>query len=271
MALTSDFHLHSDFSGDSTAKMEDMILAGIKKGLTHMCFTEHHDIDYVYEDNQDSIFLLNVDSYLYELATLKEKYRSQIQVLFGVELGIQTHIKKELLMFARGHEYDFIIASAHLCHRKDPYYPSFFKDRSAQEAYEEYFSAIIEDIKAFDNYDVFGHLDYVVRYSKTKNTDYSYAQHADKIDEILRLLIDREKGIELNTGGFRHGLNAPNPSIDIIKRYKELGGEIITVGSDAHKPEDVAGDFDKASDILKSLGFKYYCIYENRMPEFKIL
>lgn len=271
MALTSDFHLHSNFSGDSTAKMEDMIRSGIKRKLTHMCFTEHHDIDYVYVDNQTPIFLLNVDSYLYDLATLKEKYRNQIQILFGVELGIQAHIKKELLMFIRKQEYDFIIASAHICHGRDPYYPSFFEGRTSWAAYEEYFSAILEDIKAFENYDVFGHLDYVVRYGKDKNKNYTYAQHADLIDEILRLLIENEKGIELNTGGFRAGLNEPNPSIDIIRRYKELGGEIITVGSDAHRPEDIASHFDKASDILKSLGFKYYCIYENRLPEFKIL
>ncbi|MDD3204387.1 MAG: histidinol-phosphatase HisJ family protein [Lachnospiraceae bacterium] len=273
MALTADFHLHSNYSGDSTAKMEDMILSGIQKGLTHMCFTEHHDIDYIHENDKEKeiSFLLNVDSYLYELATLKEKYINQIQLLFGVELGIQPHIKKDLLIFARGHEYDFIIASAHLCHRKDPYYPAFFEGRSDQEAYDEYFTSIIEDIKAFHNYDVFGHLDYAVRYGKTKNTEYSYLQHADKIDEILKLLIENEKGIELNTGGFRAGLDAPNPCVDIIRRYKELGGEIITVGSDAHRPEDIGCEFAKASDILKSLGFKYYTVYANRMPEMRIL
>lgn len=271
MPLTADYHLHSNFSGDSTAKMEDMILAGIDKGLTHMCFTEHHDIDYVKDGQPDDTFLVNVDSYLYELATLKEKYINQIQVLFGIELGVQPHIKKDLLIFARSREFDFLIASAHLANRKDPYYPSFFEGRTDKEAYAEYFKATLDSIKAFHNFDVLGHLDYVVRYGKTKNTEYSYSQHADIIDEILTYLIENEKGIELNTGGFRAGLNAPNPCVDIIKRYKELGGEYITVGSDAHTPADVASNLNQASDILKSLGFKYYAVYENRMPEMRIL
>lgn len=267
MAIKADFHMHSHNSGDSTASMESMVLAAIKNGLNHICFTEHYDPDFVYKPGQEEIFTLNTDSYLYELLQMKSKYAEQIKILFGVELGLQPHIKKELAVYSKSHDFDFIIGSCHLCNRKDPYDPSFFEGRSEDEAHHEYFQSVLDTIKKTPYFDVFGHLDYVVRYGPTKNDQYTYAKHKDVIDEILSFLIEEEKGLELNTGGFRHGLNDANPCIDILKRYRELGGEIITIGSDAHEPADVASNFDKATEILTACGFKYYSIFEGRSPE----
>lgn len=272
MAIKTDYHLHSFFSGDCSTSMEDMILKGIDLGLTHMCFTEHHDEGFIDEHgNPSDMFLLNADSYLYELLKYKEKYANQIKILFGVELGIQSHVTRALAKFVKAHEYDFVLASSHLCEQKDPYYPSFYEGRSEKEAYFEYFSAILKCIKMYSNFDVYAHLDYVVRYGPNKDREYSYFQYADVLDEILKHLIENEKGIELNTGGIRRGLSQPNPSYDIIKRYKELGGEIITVGSDAHSTASIAYGFDTACEALKTCGFKYYTIFEGRMPEFKSL
>lgn len=127
---------------------------------------------------------------------------------------------------------------------------------------------ILENIAAFDGFDVYGHIDYVVRYGPNKNANYSYQKYADIIDEILKALIIKGKGIEINTGGFKYGLGHPNPAEDIIKRYHELGGEIITIGADAHQPEHVAFDFEKVPSILKEAGFTHYTVFKNRKPEF---
>ena len=113
---------------------------------------------------------------------------------------------------------------------------------------------------------MYGHLDYVVRYGPTKNDSYTYQKHADVFDKILSVLIENGKGIELNTGGFRSGLSQPNPCVEILKRYRALGGEIITVGSDAHAPKDIAADFDRACALLKECGFAYYCVFQKRIP-----
>ena len=91
------------------------------------------------------------------------------------------------------------------------------------------------------------------------------------IDEILRKLVSLGKGIELNTGGFKYGLGHPHPTEEIIRRYRELGGEIITVGADAHKPEHVAFDFAKVPSILKEAGFTHYTVFKNRKPEFILI
>lgn len=269
MAIKADFHMHSFFSGDSDAPMEDMIKKAISLGLTHICMTEHYDPDYVYTPDEEGIFELNTDSYLYELLKLREKYKKQISVGFGVELGLQPHLKKELAAYARSYEFDFIIGSSHICNRKDPYFPAFFEGRTEEEAHHEYFEAVYECMKKLPYFDVYGHLDYVVRYGPTKNASYTYAKHADIFDKILNYLIENEKGLELNTGSFRYGLDQPNPCSDILKRYHTLGGELITVGSDAHTPNDIASDFNRASELLQMCGFKYYCIFQSRVPEFK--
>lgn len=269
MAVTADYHLHSYFSGDSEAPMEEMIRKGISLGLSSLCFTEHMDMDYVYvKPEEQGMFELNTDSYLYELARLKEKYEGQIRLLFGVELGVQPHLGRELARYAKSYPFDFIIASSHLCNGKDPYYPYFYEGRSDQEAYREYFASVLDNLKAFTDFDVYGHLDYVVRYGKTRDADYSYDKYKDILDRILEALLQKEKGLEINTGAIGYGLKDFNPCAGVLKRYRELGGEIITVGSDAHKPADMARGFDRAAQLLLECGFRYYATFENRTPEF---
>lgn len=271
MAIKADYHLHSSFSGDSHASMENMIQTAIKKGLTHLCFTEHHDIGFPYQEGQAEIFSLNPDAYLFDLIRYKEKYGEKIHLFYGVELGIQLSVKKEMLRFVHEHDFDFIIASTHICHGKDPYFDSYYENRTEKEAFEEYFLTTLENIKGFDYFDIYGHLDYIARYAKDRGFEYSYSQYSDIIDEILSLLIEKEKGIELNTGGYRTLLSQPNPTKDILKRYQELGGDRITIGSDAHKTEQVGDYFVEAASLLKELGYKYYCVYEKRIPEYKLL
>lgn len=269
MAILADCHLHSSFSGDSDAPMASIIEQAISLGLKEICFTEHQDFDFIYtEDEPKDLFEVNTDSYLYELITQKEKFKKEINVSFGIELGMQSHISRKLAAYAKSHDFDFIIASSHLCNQKDPYLKDFFENRPEQEAYHEYFSYIAQCIRSFQNFDVYGHLDYVLRYGPTRNENFAYEEYKEELDLILRLLIDNGKGIEVNSSGFSYGLGAPHPCKEILLRYKELGGEILTIGSDAHSPERIAADFDKVSDLLTTCGFTHYCVFKNRMPEY---
>jgi len=249
--------------------MEEMIRQGIAQGLETMCFTEHNDFDYPDSpDGPGNIFLLNTDSYLYDLAKLKEKYAGKIRLLFGVELGLQPQITQKNAVYAKSYEFDFIIASSHVCHGRDPYYPAFYEGRREEEAYGEYFSSILENIEKFNSFDVYGHLDYVVRYGPNKDADYSYKKYSDIFDKILTLLIEKEKGIEVNTGGLSKGMRDLHPCTGILKRYRELGGEIVTIGSDSHDARHMGTHFDRAADVLRECGFRYYNVFENRMPEY---
>ena len=186
-----------------------------------------------------------------------------------MELGLQPHLADRNEDFISAYDFDFVIGSTHLCKGMDPYYPEYFeKFSSEEEAIRAYFAETLENLKCHDDYDVLGHLDYIVRVAPTKDKNYSYDKYKDAIDPILELLVQQGKGLELNTGSFRYGLRQPHPCTDVLRRYHELGGEIITVGTDAHKPQDVGSYLDLASEILQLCGFKYYTIYEKRSPEY---
>lgn len=268
MSIIADSHLHSSFSGDSDANMEDMVKKAIELGLKYITFTEHQDFEYIkMEGLPDNYFEVNTDQYLYHLLGLRDKYKSQITVNFGIELGMQAHLSRKNAIYAKSHDFDFIIASSHLCNGKDPYYKDFFEGREEKDAYHEYFQYMYECIRTCQCFDVYGHLDYILRYGPNKNSLFSYGEYKDDLDKILNTLIDNGKGIEVNTSGYHYGMHGPHPSMEILLRYQELGGDIITIGSDAHKPEDIARSFKETEELLLECGYKYYSVFDGRMPE----
>lgn len=159
MAIYADMHVHTTFSSDGKGSMDEMIQKALSLGLRHICFTEHNDFDYPrHERDPENIFLLNVDSYLYELLTKREKYGDRIKILFGIELGVDPAIVQKNIALSQSHDFDFIIASSHVCHGRDPYYSDFYEGRSEKEAYREYFESELENVQKFSNFDVYGHL-----------------------------------------------------------------------------------------------------------------
>ena len=268
MSISADFHTHTSFSGDCNTPMEHMIAAACNLGLSHLCFTEHFDPDYPIRDGEILDFSLATDTYRKDFLFFQKKYNKKLQLLWGVELGLQSHLLPFLSEYVKNHPFDFVIASSHLCNGGDPYYPDFFDHRREDEVYLEYFSSILENVTNFKDYDVYGHLDYIVRYGPNKDALYSYEKYRDIYDSILKKIIESGKGIELNTGGIKYGLKDLHPTTAVLKRYRELGGEIITIGSDAHTPEHLANHFPRANDILETCGFRYYTIFQERKPKF---
>ena len=270
MGITADYHIHSEHSGDSTAPMETQILSGIEKGLKVMCFTDHYDPEFPYDNNPDvapGTFELDYDLYKKDFLKMKDKYEGQIDLRFGVELGLQPHLGSFLQSYAREHDFDFIIGSNHLCAGFDPYYPDFLFDRTQEEALKLYLEDTLANIRVFPDIDSCGHLDYVARYLPDRERIYNYGSFSDLIDPILKELITRGIALEVNTAPLTKGMPYFNPLPDIMARYREMGGELITVGSDAHVPERIAGRFEETAGILRSLGFRYYAIYKERKPQ----
>lgn len=258
--ITADLHTHSAFSSDSTEPLANIVQAALDKGLKTVCLTEHMDPDYPTGE-----FALDTAAYFDELSRVKRE-QPEIEVLFGVELGLMDYLAPRLEEYVRGWDFDFIIGSSHLIDGVDPYYPEYFERHGGRDGILRYFESILANIKAFDGFDVYGHLDYVVRYSPEKK--YQPLDFREIIDGILKLLISQGKGIEINTAGIKSGIGYAHPHPFILKRYRELGGEIITVGSDAHDKTRVGADFDAAEQALTDAGFEYYTVFRNRKPYF---
>lgn len=259
----ADCHMHSYFSSDSEAPTEEMVKRAIELGLPAICLTDHYDMDY-----STGEFQLDTPAYAARIRELQEKYRGRIDIRFGVELGLQLHLKERMEEYVNAWPFDYVIGSMHVIDGKDPYYEDAFPDWTSEELYRAYFQATAENIRSFHNFQALGHLDYVVRYGKEKGRDYSYRIFADEIDAILKELIRYDIALEINTGGYKAGLGVPNPTPDVIRRYCELGGEKIAFGADAHKPEHIAFHFADAAAIAREAGFRYYVRFKEKKPEY---
>ncbi|MBE6014076.1 MAG: histidinol-phosphatase HisJ family protein [Lachnospiraceae bacterium] len=266
--MLADYHMHTEFSSDSNEPVENMIKRSIESGIKNICITDHYDLDYPHDPEEDD-FVFDTDKYFVQLNELKDKYKDKINLHIGVELGLQPHLMDRLRTYTNKYPFDFVIGSSHLVHGIDPYYPAFFEGRSYHEALMEYFESISENLDVFDDFDVYGHIDYVIRYVPGEKPVLNYSEFGDILDSILERIIEKGHGIELNTAGFYHNTDHPNPHEDVIRRYRQLGGDIITIGADAHGTQHIGYGFNKARDILLDCGFSYYTIFENRQPVYK--
>ena len=268
--ILTDMHVHSCFSSDSQEHPESIIETAISKGFSYVYFTDHHDMDFPVNDHEPTLdFQLDFESYIKKLSELKEAYSGIIEVCLGVEQGICPETAPRIAALSNQYPFDFIIGSSHLTSLQngDPYYPEYYEGKTNVEAYREYFMSAVENIKLTDGFDVYGHLDYAVRYCPDPSFTYRFEDYRDIFEILLKSLIEKGKGIEINTKGITK-IGYPHPHIETLKLYKELGGEIITVGSDAHKKEELGFGFEVAKDILEQVGFQYYTVFKKRKPEF---
>lgn len=259
----ADYHTHSSFSVDSDAPMENMIISAISKGLDQLAFTDHIDFDSRYP-------FTDYNKYIPFIMDLKERYKDRIDIVFGVEIGLENQWADKINPFSKEFPFDFIIGSSHATQKLDLYFDQkeYFSNKTKEEAYSIYFDELYKNVLACDNFNVYGHLDFVSRYGMYDDNTLKYEDYSDLIDRALKALIERGRGIEVNTSGFRYGIDTTYPSLTILRRYRKLGGEIITCGSDSHTVGGVGAYIDYAYELVKAAGFKYISTFKNQKPEF---
>lgn len=258
-----DFHSHSKFSFDSAAEPELNIKTAISIGLKALCFTDHMD----YESNilgEDIEFA--PEAYFEELLELREKYSRDLEILIGVEVGLQPHLSERIENLLNSHPFDYVIGSVHSVRYNDIYKDPLRHEISAEEMYDSYYKEMLEDVVKTKSFNTLGHIDYIDRLYKNTGLIPGFEVHKELIAEILKQLIERGRGIEVNTSGMRYGVGYYHPKIEVLKLYRDLGGELITLGSDSHKSEFIGENCFEAAELLKSLGYKYVFKYRNRTP-----
>lgn len=262
--IFTDCHAHSSFSSDSSTPVAVMIEKAISLGFRYFYLTDHMDFDF--PDNEQGLnFLFNPSDYFETLSNLKLTYQDKIEIRAGIELGLQTtkSVKKQVKKLLDNYSFDLIIGSTHLVDTLDPYHKNYWEGQSEEQALTHFFETTYENIKTFPMVNVLGHLDYAIRYSPSKGANFNYKTYQSILDKILHFIIENNIALEVNTAGFKHGLNKPNPSPDVIKHYLEFGGNMISIGSDGHVPEYYGYKFKETKKILLDLGVSDYTIFQN--------
>lgn len=258
-----DYHVHSHFSADCEAQMKDIVENAIKFGLKEVCFTDHIDYDYC---DLSINFDIDLNEYTDHIELMKERYGDRIKILKGIEMGFQPHIVEKCDNLVASGDFDFVIASIHTCNRQDLYNRDFYRGKTARQAYLKYFEEILYCVKHFKNFSVLGHLNILARYNEDVANE-NLVDYFDILEVIFKELIKRNKGIEVNTSSFRY-FNTLLLSTDVMKFYHDLGGKIVTLGSDSHTPNTLAHEFDYIYGLLKEIGFKYITTFEKLQPSF---
>ncbi len=273
--MFADYHVHTEFSDDSVYPMEEVVKDAIKMEMDEICFTDHVDYGVKVDwDSGEEIHyrdgepFANVDypNYVMQIRNLQNLYGDKITIKMGMEFGIQMHtIPKFESLFAR-YPFDFVIQSVHQVEDKEFWTQDFQRGRTQKEYNERYYEEMLNLVNHYQNYSVLGHMDLIVRYDELGI--YPFEKVKPYIEKILKKVIQDGKGIEVNTSSHRYGLADTTPSKDILRLYHELGGKIVTIGSDSHKPEHLGAYVDETKQLLKSIGFSAFCTYEKMNPIF---
>ena len=256
-----DFHIHSSVSFDSETPALDIAHAAKHAGLKEICFTDHWDY-HSYPDEDHDLFSLDEYSKAYDLLEVED-----LTIRRGVEYGLTDWNIPHCNELLSKRKFDFVIGSVHYVDGYDPYYPYFWESMSVEKAYGRYLEKTLECVKVHSNFDVLGHLTYVCKSQHNPSgKPVMYNDYKEISDEIMKILVAKGKGMEINTSGVDRTGDFLPPK-EFLVRFKELGGEIVTIGSDAHTPDRVGQHVDAGLEILRDV-FGYVCTFSERTPVF---
>ena len=256
-----DNHIHSFLSLDGRALLIEQVRASREKGVFHLCFTEHIDINHPSGD-----FLVDFPSYYRQIREAREAF-PDMDIGMGLELGDTRETRQQVVEMGNALPLDFKLLSRHQVGGIDPSDVEEFFDqagRTRDAAAKEYVQDVLDSVLHFPDFDAVAHIGYVFKFTYDRGYgSLTYKDAPDELDAIFRFLIENGKALEVNTSRFdQFGEAIPGKSI--LKRYRELGGEIITLGSDSHRCDRVALGFPEATQQLSSLGFKRITFFMNR-------
>lgn len=261
-----DYHCHTNFSADSDAPMSEQCEAAINKGVVQIAFTEHED----YNPGDMTSFYFKHDAYMAELSRCREQYGSRLAIRAAIEVSEPHEYAEAAGAVLSRHDWDFVLGSLHWIQPGINTYLEDFMTYAGdwRQSFRNYFTQLIALASAGD-FDILSHIDYPSRYNQHIHAGaYNITEYEEIIREVLRHIIARGKGIEINTSPWRKGLSDPNPPAIVVKWYREMGGEVLTLGSDAHAPKDVGAGIERAKAIAMDAGFTRMATFSQRKPAF---
>jgi histidinol-phosphatase (PHP family) len=267
--ILTDFHVHSDVSADCSATMREMVEAEARQGVGILCFTNHSDIrDWRTLGYQPRCREIVPES-RQKLAALRAEGALPAEVLLGVELAEGQFRPEVAAEIAADEALDFVLGSLHILPETGDFCWQHYTDAAQCDRYFDRYLDELQKVAALDCFDVMAHIGYCRRYMWRAGVDAALTldKYGDRVRFLLRTLIDKGKGIEINCSGLRDGCG-PFPSAEILRLYRDLGGELVTVGSDAHSPKTAAACLQEGHALLRECGFDYVTVFRRRKPEF---
>lgn len=263
--MFADYHVHSHYSDDSTYKMRNVVEDALLLGIEELCFTDHYDLAIQKEEmaRMDSA-TIHLPRYFKEIEKLQRLYKGKICIRKGMEFGVQYETIPDYQKIVAEYPMDFILLSVHQIDNKGYWNRKFQQGKSEREYYHDYYEALYNIVQHFHEYSVLAHLDLIRRYDN--NDGYDVMNDKEIITDILKYIIQDGKGIEINTSSVRYEIGDTTPAVSILKLYKELGGRIITIGSDSHKPIHLGAYVEEIKGQLKALGFHEFCTFDGMQP-----
>lgn len=256
-----DYHMHTRVSFDGKETAEDMLRAAETAGLKEICFTDHYDYD---PRAKEQVMFFDVEDYAQAYDGLESE---KLKIRRGVEFGMLADRPELLRQALERRPFDFVIGSVHFVDGLDIYMKPYWEGKTMAEAERRVLEQTLACVKSHDDFDVLGHLTYISKaWNNPTKRPVEYASYADIVDEIFRELIRKDKGIEVNTSGMKtSGVFLPHR--EYVQRFYDLGGKIVTVGSDAHTADRVGEHCTDAARMVADI-FGYVCTFENRCPVF---
>lgn len=256
-----DYHMHTVVSFDGHDRGLNMALAAKKAGLKEICFTDHLDYDPL---GKMGVLAFDTERYNQEYDSLEVP---GLKIRRGMEFGMTADNREQFRKDLQRRPFDFVLGSIHFVDDLDVYYPEYWQGKTVYQAERRYLEATLECVNLHDDFDVLAHLTYIAKtHCHPAPRPVPFDEHRELIDEILRVVAAKGKGLEMNTSGVDR-CGGFLPTADYFRRFKELGGQIVTVGSDSHACNRVGQYTFDACEILKNI-FGYVCTFESRQPVF---
>lgn len=262
MYLT-DYHMHTRRSPDGFEPIEVMCERAIEMGISEIAITDHLDLV------THSVYTVDFDAAATheDITRAQQQFAGRLTVRRGVEIGQPQANPKEYHRYMEQYSHDFIIGSIHnLKNDADVYYFNY-RELDCEKVYDEYVQQMLELARDYD-FDVMGHLTYPLRYMYRDGKTVDLSRWEGEFRQLFRMLIQSGRGIEVNTSGLRQEIGQTLPPLELVKLYRQCGGEIITIGSDAHKKEDLGYGIQQGRQLLKEAGFTHITVFEQRKPQF---
>ena len=264
-----DYHVHSDISGDCSTSMWEMVKAEVSAGVRSLCFTNHCDIVRWQDDRPNPRCREIARESAQQKRAMQDAHEMAAEVRIGLELAEAHRDSALAAQLAGDPSLDFVLGSLHLL---PGYGDLYFQHYTSLQQCEQLFDLYLDELQKvaeLDFYDVLAHIGYGRRYMCRDGVDAAMTleRYGEKIEHLLRTVIDKGRGIEINCSGIRDGCG-PFPSEEILKLYRSLGGEIVTLGSDAHQPRDAGKGLREGCKVLARCGFDRVAVFRHRKPEF---